>query len=67
MFNTHTCINEVVDALLAGHFEVIVAAEADVVVLLEMLDVQDHATLVTASPKTLAAVNRLRSLRVLAL
>jgi hypothetical protein len=49
----------VVDALLAGHLEVIVAAEADVVVLLQVLDVQDHTTLVTPCPQALAAVNRL--------
>jgi hypothetical protein len=49
----------VVDALLAGHLEVIVAAKADVVVLLQVLYVQDHATLVTPGPQALAAVNRL--------
>ena len=45
-----TCINEVVDALLAGHLKVVAAAKADVMVLLQVLDVQDHATLVTAGP-----------------
>jgi hypothetical protein len=52
----------VVDALLAGHFEVVAAPEADVVVLLEVLDVQDHATLVTPRPQPLATVHRLAAL-----
>jgi hypothetical protein len=55
----------VVNPLLAAHLEVVVAAEADVVVLLEVLDVQDHTALVAASPQALAAVNRLRGALVL--
>jgi hypothetical protein len=47
----------VIDALLARHLEVIVAAKADVMVLLQVLDIQDHTTLVTPGPQTLAAVH----------
>mmetsp|Transcript_11113 Transcript_11113/g.19379 ORF Transcript_11113/g.19379 Transcript_11113/m.19379 type:complete len:299 (+) Transcript_11113:1205-2101(+) len=43
-------INQVRDALLAGHFHVVVTTEADVVVLLKMLDVEDDTALVTACP-----------------
>lgn len=53
------CVNEVVDALLRRHLQVVVAAKADVVVLLEVLDVQDGAALVAARPQPLAAVDGL--------
>lgn len=46
-----------VDSFLAGHLQVVVAAKADVVVLFEMLDVQDDATLITPGPEALAAIN----------
>jgi hypothetical protein len=59
---TPTWVDEVVDALLAGHLQVVVAAKADVVVLLQVLDVQDDTTLVTPRPQALAAVNWLRGL-----
>lgn len=40
MYSTvRTWVDQVINALLAGHFEVVVAAKADVVVLLEVLDV----------------------------
>eukprot|EP00955_Chlamydomonas_euryale_P024427 257493-Chlamydomonas_euryale.AAC.7 len=43
-------VNERVDALLARHAQVVVAAEADVAVFLEVLDVENDAALVTAGP-----------------
>lgn len=43
-------------SFLAGHFQVVVAAKADMMVLLEVLDVQDHTTLVTTCPQPLAPV-----------
>jgi hypothetical protein len=54
----------VVDALLAGHLQVVAAAKADVVVLLQVLDIKDNATLVTPGPQALAAVHWLSALAV---
>ncbi len=53
---TRTSIQQVVYPFLARHFEVVVAAKAHVVVLLEVLDVQDDPTLVATRPQPLAAV-----------
>jgi hypothetical protein len=57
-----TRIQEVVYPFGTAHLQVVVAAKADVVVLLEVLDVQDDAALVAPCPQALGAVHGLGGL-----
>ena len=44
-----------IDALLAAHLEMEIASEADVIVLLEMLDVEDNTAFLASGPQTLTS------------